>query len=121
MLRDLTTNEAADVLVQLAPLMDNIANDEELINTIGKAIKKDGLTKTGVMMEALHRVFTSVPVLLGSHRADLFGIIAAVKHKTAEEVAGQSIVVTKNEIKEILEDDDLIDFFDMFGRRGKSG
>ena len=116
MLRDLTTNEAADVLIQLAPMMDNIAQDEELMKSFGTAMKKEGLTKTGVMMEALHRVFTSVPVLLGKHRADLFGIIAAVKKKTVEEVASQSIVATKKDIEEILSDEDLIDFFGMFGR-----
>ena len=121
MLRDLSTNEAADILIQLAPLMDNIANDEELVGIIGKAIDKNGKTKIGLTMEALHRVFTSVPVLLGSHRPDIFGIIAAVKKKTVEEVASQSFVATKDDIKEILEDEDLIDFFGMFGRRDNRG
>lgn len=119
MLKDLTTAQAADVLVQIAPLIDNITQDEELVGKIGKAIKKDGMTKMGLTMEALHRVFSSVPVLLGTHRSDIFGIIAAVKNKTVEDVANQSIIDTKNDIEEILKDEDFISFFGSFGWQGK--
>lgn len=121
MLKDLSTSQAADVLVQIAPLIDNITQDEELLSKIGNAIKKDGKTKIGLQMEAMHRVFSSVPVLFGSHRADIFGIIAAVKFKTVDEVANQSIVDTKRDIEEILTDEDFLSFFDMFGGTDRRG
>lgn len=120
MLKDLTTTQAADVLVQIAPFIDNITQDEELLQKIGKAIKRDGMTKIGLQMEAMHRVFSSVPVLFGTHRNDIFGIIAAVKFKTVDEVANQSIVDTKKDIEEILKDEDFISFFGSFGWQGKS-
>lgn len=120
MLKDLTTAQVADVLVQIAPLIDNITQDEDLMQRIGKSIKRDGMTKIGLQMEAMHRVFSSVPVLLGSHRDDIFGIIAAVKFKTVDEVANQSIVDTKNDIEEILKDKDFIDFFGQLGWQDKS-
>lgn len=120
MLKDLTTEQAADVLVQIAPLIDNITQDEDIFQKLGKAIKKDGMTQIGVAMEAAHRLCSSVPVLLGKHREDIFGIIAAVKFKTMEEVKNQSIIETKKDLEDIFKDEDFISFFDMFGRRGKS-
>lgn len=113
-LKDLSTNEAADILVQLAPLMDNITSDEKLVERIGKSINRDGMTRAGIAVEALHRVFDCIPILLVNHRDDVFGIVAVVNHKKLEEVKSQSIVQTKNDLKEILADEDLRDFFDMF-------
>ena len=118
-LRDFTTNEAADVLVQLSPLLDNIATDDTLMKTIGKGIKKDGLTKVGIAMEGLHRVFASTPLLLQDHREDVFGIVAIINRKTVDEVKEQNIVQTISEIKALVEDKDLLSFFSTFGLQVK--
>ena len=113
-LKDLSTSKAADILVQLAPLMDNITSDKALMEKVGQSMNKDGMTKVGMAIEALHRVFSCVPLLFVNHRSDIFGIIAAVKRKDVEEIAAQSIIQTKNDLQEIIEDKDLRDFFAMF-------
>lgn len=118
-LKDLSTAEAADILVQLAPLMDNITTDKELMERVGKSIEKAGMTKVGIAIEAMHRVFSCVPLLLKDHRADVFGIVATVKRKTVAEISGQPIVQTINDIKEILADEDLRDFFDSLKSLGE--
>ncbi len=119
-LKDLSTAEAADILVQLSPLMDNITTDRELMERVGKSIDKDGMTKVGIAIEAMHRVFSCVPLLLKDHRADVFGIVATVKRKTVAEIYSQPIVQTIKDIKEILADEDLLDFFDLFKSLGET-
>lgn len=113
-LKDLSTNDAADVLVQISPLIGNITSDEKLMERIGKASDTEGLTEVGRYAESLSRVFSCIPVLLVDHRSDVFGIVAAVKRKEIEEVAGQSIVQTISDLKEIVEDEDLRSFFSAF-------
>ena len=118
-LKDLTTNQAADILVRLSAPMSNIATDEKIMETVGKSMDTTGMTKVGRNIEALKRVFTSIPLLLGTHKSDVFEIVAIVKGKTAQDVAEQPITVTLSEIKEITKDKDLLDFFSEFGPGAK--
>lgn len=114
-LKDLSTNDAADVLVQISPLIGNITSDEKLMERIGKAYDNtEELTEVGRYAKAMSRVFDCIPVLLVDHRSDVFGIVAAVKRKEIEEVASQSIVQTISDLKEIVEDEDLRSFFSAF-------
>jgi hypothetical protein len=116
-LKDLSTNDAADVLVQISPLIGNITSDEKLMECIGKAYNYDNteeLTEVGRYAKAMSRISDCIPVLLVDHRSDVFGIVAAVKRKEIEEVAGQSIVQTISDLKEIVEDEDLRSFFSVF-------
>lgn len=119
-LKDLSTGEAADILVQLAPLMDNITSDEKIMERIGVQSKTEGLTIAGKYAMAMHRVFSSVPLLLVDHRADLFGIVAIINRKDPAEVAAQPIVKTINEIKAIFNDEDLRSFFGAFASTGQT-
>lgn len=113
-LKDLSMAEAADILVQISPLMDNLASDEKIMAQIGKSFNSEGLTVAGKYAEAAHRVFACIPLLLVDHRADVFGIVATVKRKSIEEIEKQSIVQTMNDLKEIVEDEDLRSFFSAF-------
>lgn len=113
-LKDLSTNEAADILVQLAPLMDNIVSDEKIMERIGKAVDTSEMTTAGRYSASIHKVLSCVPLLLVDHREDVFGIVAAVKRKDISEIAGQPITQTMADIKQIVEDEDLRSFFSSF-------
>lgn len=119
-LKDLSTNEAADMLVQLSPLIDNITSDEKIMESVGKVSDTEGLTKVGRYAEAFHRLFSCIPELLVTHRSDVFGIIAVVKRKDIKEIDSQSIVQTINDLKEIVEDEDLRSFFSGFASWGQT-
>lgn len=114
-LKDYSTAQAADILIRLSPLMENIATDENIMGNIGKSMDTTGMTQVGRTIEAMRRTFTSIPVLLGTHKEDLFGIVAIVKGKTLDEVMEQPITVTMADIKEVITDEDLRDFFSAFG------
>ena len=118
-LKDFTTDQAADVLVRLSAPLSNIATDEKIMETVGKSIDTTGLTQVGRNIEAMKRVFTSLPLLLGTHKNDVFEVISIVNGKTVEDVAAQPITVTIKEIKEIVKDKDLLDFFSEFGPAAK--
>ncbi len=43
-LSKLTTDEALDVLCEITPFVSSIISDEDLMETLNKTIKKDGMT-----------------------------------------------------------------------------
>lgn len=118
-LSDLTTDETLDVLCEITPYVGRIAEDEDIINTIGTATDTKGMTKTGVLMAGLGRIGALVPMLLKNHRADLYHILGAVNRVDSESIAAQKLAVTLMQIDEILHDEELLVFFKSFGERGQ--
>lgn len=119
-LSDHTTDSAADVLITITPLVENIAKDQTLIDMIGRAIDKEGMTQAGVFLAGLERLTALVPLLLKDHRADLFGIVGAVNSKSAKEIGAQKLSDTMAQIREVSEDGELLDFLRSFLPRGKT-
>lgn len=107
----LTTDRALDVLCEIAPYIANIATDEELMAVIGKSIKSDGLTRAGVLLLGAEKLTKMIPVLLKTHRNDIYGVVAAVNGKTLDEIAQQNFIKTTAQVVEVIRDKDLLDFF----------
>lgn len=107
----LTTDKALDVLCEIAPYIANIATDEELMAVIGKAIKSDGMTRAGVLLLGAEKLTKMIPVLLKTHRDDVYGVVAAVNGKTVEEIRAQNVIKTTAQIVEVVKDKELLDFF----------
>ena len=110
-LLDMTTEQSADVLCAIAPLAENIVTDKKIRSIVQKEIKKDEVTRIEAGFEVMDRVFTSAPILLGTHKSDIFGIIAAINQKTVEDISKQPLRDTIEQIKETFSDKELIDFF----------
>lgn len=113
-LSEFNTNEAADVLCEITPLLDNICTDEALVEKIGKAIDQTGMSKYGLYMETLHRLSASAPILLKTHREDVFGILAILNNKTVGEIGRQPFMETLSQLKDALHDEKLAVFFGSF-------
>ena len=107
----LTTDKALDVLCEITPYIANIATDEELMAVIGKAVKSDGMTRAGVLLLGAEKLTKLIPVLLKTHRDDVYGVVAAVNGKTVDEIREQNIIKTTAQIVEVIKDKDLLDFF----------
>lgn len=112
-LRDYTTDDACRVICEIAPYITNIAIDEELSATIGKAVNPNGehLTRAGVLLLAAKRITALLPLLLDKHKLDVFNIVGALNGLTAEEVAAQPFPDTAMQVKEIITDEDVIALF----------
>lgn len=110
-LSQLSTDRALDVLCEITPYISNIAADQNLMETIGKSIKGEGLTTAGVMLLGAEKVTKLVPILLKSHRDDVYGVLAAINGVSLEEIAKQNIIATSRQIVEVVRDRELLDFF----------
>ncbi len=119
-LSDLGTDECLDVLCTIAPSIQAIVEDKDIMTALGKAIDKKGLTKAGVLMTAASRLVGAVPLLFKAHREDVYNILSSVGGVTAEEVKAQNMLDTMQQLREILQDKPLLDFFG-WSKRGDSG
>ena len=107
----LTTDKALDVLCEITPYIANIATDDELMAVIGKAVKREGMTRAGVLLLGAEKLTKMVPVLLKTHRDDVYGVVAAVNGKTVVEIREQNFMKTTAQIVEVIKDKELLDFF----------
>lgn len=119
-LSDLSTDECLDVLCTIAPSIQAIVEDKDIMTALGKAIDKKGLTKAGVLMTAASRLVGAVPLLFKAHREDVYNILSSVGGVTVEEVKAQNMLDTMQQLREILQDKPLLDFFG-WSKRGDSG
>lgn len=119
-LSDLGTDECLDVLCAIAPSIQAIVEDKDIMTALGKAIDKKGLTKAGVLMTAASKLVGAVPLLFKAHREDVYNILSSVGGVTVEEVKAQNVLDTMQQLKEILQDKPLLDFFG-WSKRGDSG
>lgn len=110
-LSQLNTEEALDLLCEITPYVANIVADKDIMDAIGKAVNKEGMTKAGVLMAGVDRITKLAPVLLKTHRPDVIGIIAAVNRRSAEDIAKQNVLKTMEQIVDIFKDKELLAFF----------
>lgn len=119
-LSDLGTDECMDVLCTIAPNIQAIVDDNDIMNALGKAIDKNGLTTAGVYMAATSKLVGAVPMLFKTHREDVYNILSSVVGVTVEDIKAQNMLDTMQQTKEILQDKPLLDFFGL-SKRGGSG
>lgn len=110
-LSELTTDECADVLCELTPYIVNIVSDKEIMNAVGKAVDKKTITQVGIMLLGAQKITAIIPLLLKTHRSDIYAILSIVGEKSVEEVAAQNIMATMWHIKELLNDKEMVSFF----------
>ena len=111
-LSQLTTDNALDVLCEITPYVSNIVTDEELMATIGKAVKREGgMTTAGIMLLGAEKLTRIVPVVMKTHRADVYGIVAVLNGVEPEVIARQNVIKTGMQIRDLCKDKDLLDFF----------
>lgn len=111
-LSELSTDRALDVLCELTPYIDRITNDQDVVNTIGKVVKPDDeLNRYGSFMLVMGRISEFVPLLLKTHRDDVYGILSALNEKSKQEIAAQTVKETMRQLREAFQDEDLLAFF----------
>lgn len=111
-LSEMTTDRAMDVLCEITPFIANITADEELLEELRNAIDPKAVkTKAEFMVKGVEKVTKLVPIVLKKRKADVFGILAALNEKTAEEIGKQNIIATMAQVREVVKDKDLMDFF----------
>ena len=111
-LSEMTTDGAMGVLCEITPCIANITADEELLAELRNAIDPKAVkTKAELMAKGVEKITKLAPIVLKKRKADVFGILAALNEKTAEEIGKQNIIATMAQVREVVKDKDLMDFF----------
>lgn len=124
-LSELNTDKALDVLCELTPYVSSIMEDDDILSALGdfmnwsvdekKAAANGAEGNDASMSEKGIRMFggmvRNIPLLLKTHRHDMYGILSVLNEKSAAEIAGQPVGETVRQIKDVFQDSELLDFF----------
>ena len=119
-LSELSTERAADVLCEVTPYIANITGDKALLDELAIKFDSKGKSVAELYTFSAHKDAQLVPILLKDHRADVFGVLAALNETTAEQIGKQKVMETIKQVGELFRDKELLDFFKSFGREEKS-
>lgn len=117
-LSELSTDKALDVLCELTPYISNIASDDAVVGTVGKIVdtgKDINLYGKGLML--VERMGEIVPVLLKTHRSDVYGILSVMNERPAAEIAAQKLMDTMEQVRELFRDEEFVAFFKSSAQR----
>lgn len=111
-LSKMTTERATDVLCEITPYVANIVADDELLAELRKAVDPQQVsTRAELMAKGVEKVTKLVKIVLKKRKNDVFGILAVLNEKDIEEIGRQNIIATMSQIREIVKDKELMDFF----------
>lgn len=113
-LSEISTERAADVLCELTQLVDSIITDEDLMQSLSAVVDREQTETMSVgqkMLLVSSKLGKIVPILMKKRRAEMFGILAVLNEKTPEQIASQNMLVTMMQVRDLVNDRELIDFF----------
>lgn len=112
-LSELTTDESLDALCLLTPYINNIITDHALSEEVRRKIDPEHMkSKADVALEGAKKINTLVPIILKNHRNDVYGILSVINKKPVEAIGKQNFIVTAMQIRELVKDKALVDFFE---------
>lgn len=115
-LSEYSTDSAMDLLCELTPYINNIVTDEKLLSELNDTVSKgETLTKSAIYAAGVKKINAIVPIVLKTHKSDVYGIIAAVNGTSPESIASQNVLKTMSQIKDIAKDKELVSFFKSCG------
>lgn len=113
-LSQLGTDKALDVLCEITPYVTNITSDEKMMEPFSSVIDSENTVRIKQFVMVVERYSTAIPILLKTHRPDIYGILSIVNERTVQEIATQKLIDTMKQVKELFEDEELVDFFKSF-------
>lgn len=120
-LSELSTDQALDALCELTPYVSNIVSDETMVGAVGKVIEgAETLNVFGKALILTDRIGEIIPVLLKTHRPDIYGILSVVNQKEQREIAAQTAAETIRQVRELFGDRDLLAFFTSSARQAQT-
>ena len=110
-LSQLSTDKAADMLCELTPYIANITGDKSLLDELAHKFDSKGKSVAELYVFAAKKYTALVPILLKTHKADVFGVLAVLNETPPEAVGKQNVLSTMRQIREAFKDKELLDFF----------
>lgn len=138
-LSELSTDRALDVLCELTPYVSNITEDEQVITALDSFMDQSANVKeneeeknerekneeTGISVSAkgikmFGELIKNIPLLLKTHRPDVYGILSVLNETPVEEIASKPFGEAVRMAKDVFSDNELLDFFKSSARQKKT-
>lgn len=111
-LSSLTTDEVTDVLCEITPHIASITSDKDLLNILGDTVKGGSVAE--IVTIGIKKISSIAPILLKTHKNDVFEILSVLNKTTVDVIRKQNIMKTMRQIKEVVQDKELVDFFKLW-------
>lgn len=124
-LSELSTDRALDALCELTPYVANIASDEVVAEAVGKFIGTDDdadkdIDIYGKGLMFMGRIGKIIPILLKTHRGDVYGILSVINERPVSEIAAQNLMETMAQVRELFRDEEFAAFFKSSARQAQN-
>ena len=108
---ELSTDEALEVVLQIAQPITNLIDDEALVKEMQKAMPKGETTRIGMQRFGLAKIVKLLNIALKQHREDVYAILAPFNGLTVEEIGKQNFLITCKQVYDLVNDKGFVDFF----------
>lgn len=117
---ELSTDEALEVVLQIAQPITNLIDDEALVKEMQKAMPKGETTRIAMRRFGLAKIVKLLNIALKQHREDVYAILAPFNGLTVEEIGKQNFLITCNQTADLLNDKGFVDFFKSYLAGGQN-
>ena len=108
---ELSTDEALEVVLQIAQPITNLIDDEALVKEKQKAQPKSETTRIAIQRIGLAKIVKLLNIALKQHREDVYAILAPFNGLTLEEIGKQNFLITCKQVYDLVNDKGFVDFF----------
>ena len=108
---ELSTDEALEVVLQIAQPITNLIDDEALVKEMQKAMPKGETTRSAMQRFGLAKIVKLLNIALKQHREDVYAILAPFNGLTVEEIGKQNFLITCKQVYVLVNDKGFVDFF----------
>lgn len=117
---ELSTDEALEVVLQIAQPITNLIDDEALVKEMQKAMPKGETTRIAMQRFGLAKIVKLLNITLKQHREDVYAILAPFNGLTVEEIGKQNFLITCKQAADLLNDKGFVDFFKSYLAGGQN-
>lgn len=111
LLSQMTNDEVSNALCIAAPAVQAIADDEQLVAEMQRVLPKGEHSKMDIYRFGVSRLAVLIPIILKTHRNDLYTALSPFNGVSVEDYGKQSFLVTLSQVRELVKDKDFVDFF----------
>ena len=108
---ELSTDEALEVVLQIAQPITNLIDDKTLVKEMQKTMPKGETTQIAMQRFGLAKIVKLLNITLKQHREDVYAILAPFNGLTVEEIGKQNFLITCKQVADLLNDKGFVDFF----------
>lgn len=108
---ELSTDEALEVVLQIAQPITNLIDDEAFVKEMQKVMPKGETTHIAMQRFGLAKIVKLLNIALKQHREDVYAILAPFNGLTVEEIGKQNFLITCKQVYALVNDKGFVDFF----------